>query len=95
LANGWYGVFALETMALGKPVLGYIRPDNADRLEASRAVRPPIVSVTADTLAGELENLVMDPGRRHDLGRLSRAFVEQIHDIDASAEQVIAIYRQG
>jgi hypothetical protein len=94
LANGWYGVFALETMALGKPVLGYIRAENADRLEAAEGVRPPVVSITAESLGCELERLVADRGRRLAQGRLSRWFVEQVHDIDDAAEQVMAIYQQ-
>jgi glycosyltransferase involved in cell wall biosynthesis len=94
LASGWYGVFALETMALGKPVLGYIRAENADRLEAARGVRPPVVSVRAETLGRELERLVVDPEHRLAQGRLSRSFVEQVHDIDDAAEQILAIYQQ-
>jgi hypothetical protein len=94
LASGWYGVFALETMALGKPVLGHIRADNADRLEAARGVQPPVVSITAETLGCELERLAVDPERRLSRGRLSRSFVEQVHDIDDAAEQVMAIYQQ-
>jgi glycosyltransferase involved in cell wall biosynthesis len=94
LAAGWYGVFALETMALGKAVLGYISPPNADRLERARGLRPPLVGVTSDTLADELEVLLRDPERRLLLGRLGREFVEQLHDIDRSAGEVIQLYQQ-
>lgn len=94
LAAGWYGVFALETMALGKAVLGYISPQNAARLEAVRGVRPPLVSVSPATLADELETLIDDPSRRRELGRRGRRYVEQLHDIDRSAEQLLQIYRQ-
>jgi glycosyltransferase involved in cell wall biosynthesis len=94
LAAGWYGVFALEAMALAKVVMGYISPQNAHRLEAARGVRPPIESVSPSTLVDVLENLIHDPGRRLELGKLSRQYVEKLHDIDHSAEQVMQIYRQ-
>lgn len=94
LLVGWYGIFALETMALGKTVLGYISAQNADRLEGARGVRPPLVSVSPDTLAGELESLILDPERRFALGILSRSYVERMHNIDRSAELMIQIYQQ-
>jgi glycosyltransferase involved in cell wall biosynthesis len=94
VAAGWYGIFGLETMALGKAVVGYISPQNADRLEAARGVRPPLVSVSPETLAEELETLIYMPERRLELGRLGRSYVEQVHDIEHSAEQVMRIYQQ-
>src|SRR5439155_12253989 len=54
------GVFALEAMALGKPVLAQYRRDAL----APFARDTPVVAVTAETLAGELEALCGDPGRR-------------------------------
>jgi glycosyltransferase involved in cell wall biosynthesis len=94
LAAGWYGVFALEAMALGKVVMGYISPRNAHRLETARGLQPPIASVSPDTLIDALESLIRAPGRRLELGRLSRCYVERLHDIDHSAEQVMHIYQQ-
>jgi glycosyltransferase involved in cell wall biosynthesis len=94
LAAGWYGVFALEAMALGKVVMGYISPRNAHRLETARGLRPPIESVSPGTLVDALESLIRDPDRRLELGRLSRRYVERLHDIDRSAEQVMRIYQQ-
>jgi glycosyltransferase involved in cell wall biosynthesis len=93
LAGGWYGIFALEMMALGKPVLGYVSTQNADRLEGARGLRPPLVSVSADTLAGELESLILDPASRAQRGAQGRSYVEHLHDVDRSAEQVIQIYQ--
>ena len=36
LNAGWHGVFALEAMALGKPVVSYLKPDVVDRAECVR-----------------------------------------------------------
>src|ERR671929_995309 len=43
LNAGWHGVFALECMALGKPVVTYLRPELVDRAAAGWGVRLPIV----------------------------------------------------
>jgi glycosyltransferase involved in cell wall biosynthesis len=93
LGAGWYGIFALEMMALGRTVLGYVSAGNADRLERERGLRPPLVSVSAETLAGELEALILDPALRRSLGLRGRRYVERLHDIDRSAEEVIQIYQ--
>jgi hypothetical protein len=74
-------------------VLGYVSAQNADRLESARGVRPPVLSVSRDTLADELEMLILDPVRRAALGALGRRYVERLHDIAHSAEEVIQIYQ--
>lgn len=90
--GGWYGVFAIEAMALGKVVVGKIDPAKADRLEKARGVRPPIVSATPETLVETLEKLAEDPGLRQRVSRASRDYVEQFHDIEQSAREMLAIY---
>ncbi len=75
------GVFALEAMALGKPVL--VQYDRA--LLAPYARDTPAVAVTAATLEQELEALVSDPGRRAQLGAAGKRFVVDTHAADAVA----------
>jgi hypothetical protein len=69
------GVFALEAMRVGLPVLGEVDP---------RAMAPfqrdsPIVSVTPATLERELELLLRDPDRRREIGVRGRGFVARTH----------------
>src|SRR5206468_10236050 len=54
LNAGWHGVFALEAMALGKPVVTYLKPDVVAQAEQAYGVRVPIVPATADTLVEAL-----------------------------------------
>jgi glycosyltransferase involved in cell wall biosynthesis len=92
LNAGWHGVFALEAMALGKPVVSHLKPDVVERSAEAFGVRVPIVPATADTLVDALRPLVEDAGRRRELGVAGRTYVEQVHDIDRIADRLLDIY---
>jgi glycosyltransferase involved in cell wall biosynthesis len=93
LNAGWYGIFALEAMALGKPVLSYLRPEAVQETEREMGVEVPIVPVTKETLRERIADLAAAPDERRRIGALSRAYVERIHDADKGADRLIAIYR--
>jgi hypothetical protein len=92
LNAGWHGVFGLEAMALGKPVLTYLKEDVVRRTEEAFGVRVPIVGATKETLAERLRPLVESPTERRRIGAESRAYVEQVHDIDRVADRLLALY---
>src|SRR5215208_4540398 len=92
LNAGWHGVFALEAMALGKPVVTHLSPELVDRAEQGYGVRLPIVPATKETLAHALRPLVESPPLRRELGAASRAYVEQVHDIDHIANRLVELY---
>jgi glycosyltransferase involved in cell wall biosynthesis len=93
LNAGWHGVFALESMALGKPVVTYLKPDVVARSEEGYGIRIPIVPATAETLVEALRPLVEQPALRREIGAASRAYVEQVHDVDRIADRLIDLYR--
>jgi glycosyltransferase involved in cell wall biosynthesis len=93
LNAGWHGVFALEAMALGKPVVAHLKPDVVERSTEAFGVRVPIVAATADTLVDALRPLVEDGTLRRSVGAQSRAYVEQVHGIDRIADRLLDIYR--
>ena len=93
LNAGWHGVFALESMALGKPVVAHIDAATAERSERGFGIRLPIVPATKETLAGALRPLVEQPALRREIGAQSRAYVEQVHDIDRVADRLLDVYR--
>jgi glycosyltransferase involved in cell wall biosynthesis len=93
LQAGWHGVFALEAMALGKPVVTYLKPDVVERSAEGYGIRIPIVPATKETLVETLRPLVERPGLRREIGSRSRAYVEQVHDIDRVADRLIDVYR--
>jgi glycosyltransferase involved in cell wall biosynthesis len=88
LMLGWYGGFAVEAMALAKPVVCHIH-------EETRADNPfgselPIVRATPETLVERLRELVGDRAARLRIGAESRAFMERRHDPRAIARQALA-----
>ena len=94
LNAGWYGLFAIEAMALGKPVVTSLHADAVDRTEAAFDVELPLVHATKDTLVDALRPLVDSPEERRRIGDESRAYVEQVHDGDRNVGRLIDIYDQ-
>jgi glycosyltransferase involved in cell wall biosynthesis len=92
LNAGWYGIFALEAMALAKPVLSYLRDEAVQETERAAGVRVPIVRVTKETLRDRIAGLAASPEERRRVGASSRVYVEQVHDADKGADRLIAIY---
>lgn len=93
LNAGWYGVFALECMALGKPVLTYLHDEAVRRTEEAYGAKVPLVPTTKETLAETLRPLVESAEERRRIGAESRAYVERVHDADKVADKLIEIYR--
>jgi glycosyltransferase involved in cell wall biosynthesis len=98
LVVGWYAMFALEAMALGKPVICYVRPDLRDLYVGADLIEPgelPLIEASA----GSIEDILMQvasmprPALRA-LGLRSRAFVEKHHSIEAVGRVFDRINRQ-
>jgi glycosyltransferase involved in cell wall biosynthesis len=94
LNAGWYGLFAIEAMALGKPVVTFLRDEAVRRTEQALGTRVPIVSATADTLREALRPLVADPARRRDVGAASRSYAERVHDLERVTDRLLDLYRR-
>jgi glycosyltransferase involved in cell wall biosynthesis len=93
LNAGWYGIFALEAMALGKPVLSFLRAEAVQETESATGVEVPIVPVTKETLRDRIADLAASPDDRRQLGAAARTYVERMHDADIGADRLIEIYR--
>ncbi len=94
LNAGWYGLFAIEAMALGKPVVTSLHADAVARTESAFGVQMPLVHATKETLVDALRPLVESPTERARIGAESRAYVEHVHDGDRNAERLIEIYQE-
>jgi glycosyltransferase involved in cell wall biosynthesis len=88
LMLGWYGTVAVEAMALGRPVLSYIREDEPE--DNPFGAELPIVRTTPATLVDDLRALSANRDRRRELSVAGRAFVEQHHDPVSVARQALA-----
>lgn len=90
---GEYGVLSIEAMALGKPVLCFIRPklwSHYIKLDPSF----PIVNVNITNIEEKLRDVVLDKNRRDKISLDGRTYVEKFHDGEKNAEKLIDIYQQ-
>jgi hypothetical protein len=92
LNAGWYGVFAIEAMALGKPVVTFLHDEAVRRTEDAFGTRVPLVPATKETLREALRPLVVDAALRRRVGAESRAYVERVHDLERVADRLLALY---
>ncbi|MFN2627743.1 MAG: hypothetical protein ABR569_03790 [Gaiellaceae bacterium] len=92
LNAGWYGVFAIEAMALGKPVVTFLHEEAVRRTEEAFGVEVPVISATRETLVERLRPLAVDASARRRAGAASRAYVERVHDADTVADRLLDVY---
>ena len=92
LNAGWYGVFAIEAMALGKPVVTFLHEEAVQRTEEAFGVQVPIVGATKQTLRDVLRPLVESAEERRRIGAASRAYVEEVHDLRRVADRLLDLY---
>ncbi len=90
---GWYGGFAVELMAMGKPVAVYIREEDRSFVPPEMWNDLPVIKISPDSIEEDLLRWISYPESLVDLGRRSRAFVERWHDPVAIAEKLSRIYR--
>lgn len=96
LFAGWYGGLAVEAMALGKPVIVYIRHEDLQYIDPAMAEDLPFIEASPDTIEAALEHVLTMP--REELLALahkSRAFVEKWHDPEVVAARIKADYEQA
>jgi len=83
LIYGGYGSTALEGLALGKPVICFIRPAWKSFLASiyPEWANCPIISATTETVFHELRKLVTDEGYRNQKSLEGRVFAEKFLDV--------------
>jgi hypothetical protein len=93
LLAGWYGGLAVELMALGKPVICYMRDEDFTRIPPEMRAQLPIIGSTPagiyDVLKSWLDRPLSDWQAR---GLESRRFVERWHDPLKIAQRVAKDY---
>ncbi len=85
---GSYGLFALEAMALGKPVLTYLDRE----MLANPVYCHPLVNTQKENIVGVLAALLLLPELRHRLGAAGRSSVERFDAVAPMAEVYRRIY---
>ncbi|HEX7808739.1 MAG TPA: hypothetical protein VF608_08440 [Thermoanaerobaculia bacterium] len=86
---GGFGIFALEGLALGKPVLTYL-----DETHLTRSVyNHPLVNTTLENMDAVLAAMLAIPELRARIGAASRASVERYSSFEVLAEVWAQVYR--
>ena len=83
---GWYGVLAVECMAMGKPVAVYMREDLAPK-------NVPICNINKDNIVEKLRTLITDHDARENLAQRARPYALEHHDEDVIIPQLIDVYK--
>lgn len=81
LYAGWYGGLAVEVMALGKPVLAYLREDDLKFIPQKMRDDLPVFNINSSSLYDDLINIL--ELNREDLlviAKNSRSYVENWHN---------------
>jgi glycosyltransferase involved in cell wall biosynthesis len=87
---GDFGSASLEAMALGKPVVCYLKPSVANLYPSDL----PIVKATQEELEDVLMHLIKDVKLRHELGQRGRMYVEKYHNATKVVCQLKSIYEE-
>jgi glycosyltransferase involved in cell wall biosynthesis len=88
LLCGSYGILALESMAMGKPLITYINEHVRDTYPSEL----PIVSANPDTIKEALIPLLKDWELRDELGKKGRRYTQEHHEVKTIAKQFINLY---
>lgn len=87
---GFHGYFALEAMALGKPVMVFIRkPEYLLHPEEC-----PMILITRDNIARVLREFAANPAKLSEIGSRSRNYMLRHYGLDAFAQRLANAYHE-
>ena len=90
---GWYGGFAVEAMAVGKPVVAYLRESDLRVVPREMQSELPVIDATPATIYDVLKEwLTVRRNSLPERGRAGRAYVERWHDARAIAKRLMVDY---
>lgn len=96
LYAGWYGGVAVEAMALGKPVMVYVRKEDLAFLPEQMRDKLPLLEVSPESVLESIRAVLQKPrSELREIGKASRAFVEHWHDPLRIAAEIKNDYEQA
>jgi hypothetical protein len=87
---GFHGYFALEAMALGKPVMCFIR-------DPGYLIAPeecPLINIHVSTLKQDIRRLVEERSGLREIGERGRRYVEKHHSVEAFSGRLGRAYER-
>jgi glycosyltransferase involved in cell wall biosynthesis len=96
LLAGWYGGLAVEAMALGKPVVSYLRAQDLSFVPAAMRDEIPVIDANPGSIYEVLRRFAtVERGQLSARGAAGRQYVERWHDPSKIAIQVVEDYRRA
>lgn len=92
IMSGWYGTASLEAMALGRPVVCSIRKSYFEHIDYGHKI--PIIHADPDCIYDSIKYMIENRAKLPELGRISRKFVEDIHDSRKLSKVLIGYYHK-
>lgn len=89
--GGWYGTASIEAMAIGRPTICFIRESYFEYIDYGNQI--PIISAQPSTLYAVLKDTIENRHFFPEIGRKSREFVENIHDVKKLTSKLIEMYK--
>jgi glycosyltransferase involved in cell wall biosynthesis len=90
VAGGWYGTASIEAMATGRPTICFIRESYFDYIDYGDEI--PLINANPDTIYEVLKRTINEKEKLPEIGRNSRKFVEEVHNVKALTLKLIKIY---
>ncbi|RII83396.1 hypothetical protein CJO09_07300 [Neopusillimonas maritima] len=91
LLVGAYGQFAVEMMAMGKPVVCFLRADLLQEYPTAL----PIISADIESIEGCLANLIKSRDSWPTIGARGREYVDAVHASEAVARKMLDTYLES
>ena len=92
---GWYGGFAVEMMAMGKPVACYIRDIDMKFVPEAMRRELPVFNIRPGHLVEDIAAMLEQRATWQARGRESRRFVERWHNPDRIARAMVEAYARS
>jgi len=86
MVAGWYGLISVESMALGKATVCFLRNDLYNYISDI-----PIINLNPDNLKEGLKKLILEKERLSEYGRAGRRYVEKYHDYSKNSLDILKI----
>ena len=90
---GWYGGFAVEAMAMGKPVMCYLREQDFKFVPEAMIADCPIRNIRPDQVAADIAATLDRRSEWPDWSMRSRKYVETWHNPSVIAAAMIDMYK--
>jgi hypothetical protein len=88
---GFHGYFALEAMAIGKPVMCFIRKPNEYLLQPSEC---PIININVMNIKEKLQSFLKERNELYRIGKLGRSYIEKYFSMQSVEKRLKTAYEK-